>query len=130
MRPAPPKTRRPASGPPRRAQSTEPQKAVVPVRKRHAKPLCNFLTPAAEVVQLPNTSRCKPWIWPETGIGKDVSSSLAHTNVPGSRHDKRWQDVEELLAGREPTSAGGSATNRRAVLSFPPPASRDRGRGW
>jgi two-component system sensor histidine kinase KdpD len=23
---------------------------------------------------------------------------LAHTNVPGSRHDKRWQDVDELLA--------------------------------
>ena len=23
---------------------------------------------------------------------------LAHTNVPGSRHDKRWQDVGELLA--------------------------------
>ena len=23
---------------------------------------------------------------------------LAHTNVPGSRHPKRWQDVEELLA--------------------------------
>lgn len=23
---------------------------------------------------------------------------LAHTNVPGSRHSKRWQDVEELLA--------------------------------
>jgi two-component system sensor histidine kinase KdpD len=22
---------------------------------------------------------------------------LAHSNVPGSRHDKRWQDVEELL---------------------------------
>jgi two-component system sensor histidine kinase KdpD len=22
---------------------------------------------------------------------------LAHTNVPGSRHDRRWQDVEELL---------------------------------
>ncbi|WP_198412632.1 DUF4118 domain-containing protein [Nocardioides mangrovicus] len=22
---------------------------------------------------------------------------LAHTNVPGGRHDKRWQDVEELL---------------------------------
>src|SRR5689334_20278971 len=22
---------------------------------------------------------------------------LAHTNVPGSRHAKRWQDVEELL---------------------------------
>lgn len=24
---------------------------------------------------------------------------LAHTNAPGSRHPKRWQDVEELLAG-------------------------------
>src|SRR3546814_6737940 len=23
---------------------------------------------------------------------------LAHSNVPGSRHTKRWQDVEELLA--------------------------------
>src|SRR3546814_3275663 len=23
---------------------------------------------------------------------------LAHTNVPGSRHPKRWQDVEELIA--------------------------------
>ena len=23
---------------------------------------------------------------------------LAHTNIPGSRHQKRWQDVEELLA--------------------------------
>ena len=22
---------------------------------------------------------------------------LAHTNVPGSRNEKRWQDVEELL---------------------------------
>jgi two-component system sensor histidine kinase KdpD len=25
---------------------------------------------------------------------------LAHTNAPGSRHAKRWQDVEELLAAR------------------------------
>ncbi|WP_411839106.1 ATP-binding protein [Paracoccus sp. ME4] len=23
---------------------------------------------------------------------------LAHSNIPGSRHDKRWQDVEEVLA--------------------------------
>ena len=31
---------------------------------------------------------------------------LAHTNVPGSRHDKRWQDVEELLdAGIDVISA-------------------------
>ncbi|SMD17923.1 sensor histidine kinase [Lentzea albidocapillata] len=26
-----------------------------------------------------------------------VVDELAHTNVPGSRNDKRWQDVEELL---------------------------------
>ena len=31
---------------------------------------------------------------------------LAHTNVPGSRHEKRWQDVEELLdAGIDVISA-------------------------
>jgi two-component system sensor histidine kinase KdpD len=31
---------------------------------------------------------------------------LAHTNVPGSRHTKRWQDIEELLdAGIEVISA-------------------------
>ena len=29
---------------------------------------------------------------------------LAHTNAPGSRHEKRWQDVEELLAAREALS--------------------------
>ena len=27
-----------------------------------------------------------------------VVDELAHTNVPGGRNDKRWQDVEELLA--------------------------------
>src|SRR5215207_6674490 len=26
-----------------------------------------------------------------------VVDELAHTNVPGSRHPKRWQDVQELL---------------------------------
>ena len=26
-----------------------------------------------------------------------VVDELAHTNAPGSRHEKRWQDVEELL---------------------------------
>src|SRR3979411_2576487 len=31
---------------------------------------------------------------------------LAHTNIPGSRHEKRWQDVEELLdAGIDVISA-------------------------
>ena len=28
-----------------------------------------------------------------------VIDELAHTNVPGSRNDKRWQDVEEILDG-------------------------------
>ncbi|HEY9756955.1 MAG TPA: sensor histidine kinase KdpD [Oculatellaceae cyanobacterium] len=27
-----------------------------------------------------------------------VIDELAHTNAPGSRHEKRWQDVEEILA--------------------------------
>jgi two-component system sensor histidine kinase KdpD len=27
-----------------------------------------------------------------------IVDELAHSNAPGSRHDKRWQDVEELLA--------------------------------
>lgn len=30
--------------------------------------------------------------------GIALVDELAHTNVPGSRHEKRWQDVEELLA--------------------------------
>ncbi len=29
--------------------------------------------------------------------GTILVDELAHTNVPGSRHEKRWQDVEELL---------------------------------
>jgi K+-sensing histidine kinase KdpD len=33
------------------------------------------------------------------GVGKTFAmlDELAHTNVPGSRNPKRWQDVEELL---------------------------------
>jgi two-component system sensor histidine kinase KdpD len=27
-----------------------------------------------------------------------IVDELAHTNIPGSRHEKRWQDVEDLLA--------------------------------
>ena len=30
--------------------------------------------------------------------GIALVDELAHTNAPGSRHEKRWQDVEELLA--------------------------------
>jgi len=28
---------------------------------------------------------------------RELVDELAHTNVPGSRHEKRWEDVEELL---------------------------------
>jgi two-component system sensor histidine kinase KdpD len=31
--------------------------------------------------------------------GLILIDELAHTNAPGSRHEKRWQDVEELLDG-------------------------------
>src|SRR5262245_58978100 len=27
-----------------------------------------------------------------------IVDELAHTNVPGSKHEKRWQDVDDLLA--------------------------------
>ena len=31
-----------------------------------------------------------------------VVDELAHTNVPGGRNEKRWQDVEELLPPASP----------------------------
>jgi two-component system sensor histidine kinase KdpD len=31
-----------------------------------------------------------------------LMDELAHTNAPGSRHPKRWQDVVELLNGQRP----------------------------
>ena len=44
---------------------------------------------------------------------------LAHTNVPGSRHEKRWQDIEELLdAGIEVIS----------TVEHPAPRERQRRR--
>ena len=44
---------------------------------------------------------------------------LAHTNVPGSRNEKRWQDVEELLdAGhRRHLDASTSSTSSRSTTS-------------
>ena len=33
----------------------------------------------------------------QAGAGLVLVDELAHSNVPGSRHRKRWQDVEELL---------------------------------
>ena len=53
---------------------------------------------------------------------------LAHTNVPGSRHPKRWQDVEELLASGidasiEPTPSLSQETT--AVTSRKRPRTRE-----
>ena len=39
--------------------------------------------------------------------GLAVVDELAHTNAPGSRHDKRWQDVNELLDNQTPPNAWG-----------------------
>jgi len=33
-----------------------------------------------------------------------VVDELAHTNVSGCRNEKRWQDVEELVAAGSPCS--------------------------
>ena len=52
---------------------------------------------------------------------------LAHTNVPGSRNTKRWQDIEELLDGRASTSSPrstSSTSSRSTTWSRRSPACR------
>jgi two-component system sensor histidine kinase KdpD len=58
---------------------------------------------------------------------------LAHTNVPGSRNTKRWQDVEELLAvgidlistvNRVPSSARRADPAAFGACSGGPPCSK------
>ena len=46
-------------------------------------------------------SRWRRWTWTPSWLGRPevaVVDELAHTNVPGSRNRKRYQDVQELLA--------------------------------
>ena len=44
---------------------------------------------------------------------------LAHTNAPGSRHAKRWQDVEELLGpASTSTPRSTSSTSRASTTSW------------
>ncbi len=38
---------------------------------------------------------------------------LAHTNLPGSRNEKRWQDVNELLACRNQCNQYGQYSTFR-----------------
>jgi Osmosensitive K+ channel His kinase sensor domain len=42
---------------------------------------------------------------------------LAHTNVPGSRHEKRWEDVEDLLAAGIDATRASSSPNPNASCS-------------
>ena len=44
--------------------------------------------------------RLKKWTWTrffKSGPSLVIVDELAHTNVEGSRHRKRWEDVMELL---------------------------------
>ncbi|MFG6449051.1 DUF4118 domain-containing protein [Roseateles sp. BYS180W] len=43
-------------------------------------------------------AQLKPLVQPQQPRPLILMDELAHSNVPGSRHPKRWQDVEELLA--------------------------------
>lgn len=46
-----------------------------------------------------------------------VVDELAHSNAPGSRHEKRWQDVEELLgAGIDATPPSTCSTWRASTI--------------
>ena len=51
-------------------------------------------------IELPRHGASRRWTsTPSSRGGPQVAlvDELAHTNVPGSRNEKRWQDVEELL---------------------------------
>jgi two-component system sensor histidine kinase KdpD len=45
-----------------------------------------------------------------------VVDELAHSNAPGSRHEKRWQDVEELLGAGIDTPPSTSSTWRASTI--------------
>ena len=75
-------TSRPTAGPTRAEQIRDLE--VVPRR----------------TLDVPRTGRSRRWTSTPSSPGKPevaLVDELAHTNVPGSRHEKRWQDVEELL---------------------------------
>jgi two-component system sensor histidine kinase KdpD len=43
-----------------------------------------------------------------------VVDELAHSNAPGSRHEKRWQDVEELLGPASTSTPPSTCSTWRA----------------
>ena len=78
---------------------------VVGFVETHGRPLTEELVEGLEVVprrdgELPGRRRSPRWTsTPSSPAGPQVAlvDELAHTNVPGSRNAKRWQDIEELL---------------------------------
>src|ERR1700755_3178899 len=86
---------------------------VVAFAETHGRPQTAALIDGLEVIprkKLPYRGS----EWEEMDVGAlparkpqiALVDELAHTNVPGSRHDKRWQDVDELLdAGIDGISA-------------------------
>ena len=77
---------------------------VVGFVESHGRPLTEALLDGLEivprsVVRYRDTSLTEMDLDAVLARGPQVAlvDELAHTNVPGSRHEKRWQDVEELL---------------------------------
>jgi two-component system sensor histidine kinase KdpD len=77
---------------------------VVAIVEDHGRPLTAAMTDGLEI--LPRVTRTHRGVdFPEMDLDAVLArrpavalvDELAHTNVPGSRNEKRWQDVEELL---------------------------------
>ncbi len=86
---------------------------VVAFAETHARPQTAALIEGLEVVPRKKLSY-RGSEWEEMDVEAVLArkpeialvDELAHTNVPGSRHEKRWQDVDELLdAGIDVISA-------------------------
>jgi len=79
--------------------------AVVAYVEDHGRPLTRAMTDGLEVVPRAMLDY-RGGTFPEMDLDAVLArhpevalvDELAHTNIPGSRNDKRWQDVQELLA--------------------------------
>jgi len=86
----------------RKARGTD---VVVGLVVTHGRPKTMAQIRDLEIVA-PRQVEYRGGVWQEMDVEAIVArrpevvlvDELAHTNVPGSRHEKRWQDIEELLA--------------------------------
>src|SRR6266702_7755486 len=77
---------------------------VVAFAETHGRPQTAALIDGLEVIPRKELTY-RGSVWEEMDIDAvlirkpqiALVDELAHTNVPGSRHEKRWQDVDELL---------------------------------